>query len=91
VAKAAFTVDLGHAIEDAQDLQAIYRAPRKAIGNLIADLQEVAAVLETIEAYKPGLLASLEAHALEELQVIHDDPPPEIIDLIGRYVGRVTR
>lgn len=51
----------------------------------LTNLKGVEAVLLTVDAFKPGVFRALVAAAIEELQVEHDDPIPEITDLVGRY------
>ena len=58
-----------------------YRAWQLALRGI----EEVGAVLEMIESYKPGILKALEVASYEELQVVHDEPLPEITALVGRY------
>ena len=86
MAKPALLIDLSTAIEGLSRVQP-YSTRSEAVifRGSIERLKDVEAVLMTIQAFRPGLLSTLEASALEELQVLHEEPLPEISALVDRY------
>ena len=55
----------------------------------IVNLRGIEAVLIAIDAFRPGLLRALEASAIDEMLVVHDEPIPEVTALIQRYARRL--
>lgn len=82
---------LSDALSSLNDLEPRFSTQKRAIDDIIETLLEVESIVETIDAFKPGLLRAVESSALEEMQVIHAKPPAEVTALIQRYVGRVAR
>lgn len=91
MAKARFAYNLSDAILSLRELKPRFSTQRRAIDDIVETLLEVEAIVETIEAFRPGVLRAVESTATEEMQVLHDRVPPEVTALIQRYVGRVSR
>lgn len=86
MAKASITTDLSLAIQALTRFTPYSTHPEhRAWKAALMNLRGVEAILITIEAYAPGRLRLLESAAIEELQVVHEDPIPEISDLVERY------
>lgn len=86
MAKASISADLSLAISALETFAPYSTHPeRRAWKAAMLNLRGVEAILLTMEAFAPGKLRMLEAAAVEELQVEHDDPIPEISDLVERY------
>jgi hypothetical protein len=90
MANAAFLIDLSNAIRVLKDLKPTYSVQRDRWRALVKQLEETEAVVQAIEAYAPGYLRAIESAALEEMQVIHDQAPLEVTELIERYAGKVS-
>jgi hypothetical protein len=91
VAKARFAYNLSDVVIALRELKPRFSTQRRALEDIIETLLEVEGIVETIEAFRPGVLSALESNAAVEMQVIHDKVPREVSALIGRYTKRVHR
>lgn len=86
MAKPSILTDLALSILALEKIRPYSSAPDARVWRgVINNLKGIEAVLLTIDAFKPGTFRALVAAAIEEMQVEHDDPTPEVTDLVGRY------
>ncbi len=89
MAKSNLSTELARAIADLERFAPFStHSKRRPWREALASLQNIDAVLRTIEAFRPGVLHTLEAAAEVELQVEHDAPIPAITALVKRYSSR---
>lgn len=90
MSRAVFDVNVSVVLDALRDLEPNFSTQRSRLKAIIESIEDVEAVLAMIEAYRPTLLSALEASATEELSVIYDDPPAEVVALVKRYVGKAA-
>lgn len=89
MAKASITSELEAAVMTVTGLAPFSTHPHHRRWLAVRDtLTDIEAVLQTIEAFRPGLLLTLESAALIELQVVHEKPLPVVDALIARHCRR---
>ncbi len=86
MAKPSILTDLALAIQGLERIRPYSTSvDARVFRGALNNLKGIEAVLLTVDAFKPGTFRAMIAAAIEELQVEHDEPIPEITDLVGRY------
>lgn len=92
MAKPGIILDLTKAITALEGARPYSTSPdAKAWRDALTRLKTIEAILVTMDAFRPGVLKTLESAALDELQVAHADPIQAVSDLVDRYCKRRER
>ena len=92
MAKSDIFSDLARTIAELEGARPYSASPQARVWkSAIQNLRGIEAVLLAMDAFKPGVLITLEAAAVEELQVRHADPIQAVTDLVDRYCSKRER